>query len=392
MARTMVTAAVLVFVGSLLLCGGIVGAQQNATASAPATNGTQNAKGDAKRRLTKSECEARLNYEEFATDDRVISCVRNASAACCDAMGSHLGKESEFYLCTCSAGLLERVLSEAVPSFAQDLIQERILECGLPVAGEDVCKNLYDDANVAAFGVGGGTNGSCDDTLPPVAEDNGYTCAEQAGFGKCDEGWMDGYCLLSCDRCDQAPAAAAVAAPADDAADEGDGDAIPPTTGNCTDTLPPVAEDNGYNCSEQAGFGKCEEGWMEGYCLISCGVCQPESNATVEAGANATAAANATQGTPAAAVLDKEIVEGPGRRGGNGTSGAANATNTTYGPAGGSDNCTDALPPVAKDNGYNCSEQAGFGKCDADWMEGFCLLSCGECEPAGRIKSPGVDT
>ena len=35
--------------------------------------------------------------------------------------------------------------------------------------------------------------------------DDGYTCEQQAGWGKCDESWLQGYCLLSCDRCDWEP-------------------------------------------------------------------------------------------------------------------------------------------------------------------------------------------
>merc|ERR1712176_458930 len=35
--------------------------------------------------LTKDECKERVPYEDFATDNRIISCVRNASAPCCEA-------------------------------------------------------------------------------------------------------------------------------------------------------------------------------------------------------------------------------------------------------------------------------------------------------------------
>ena len=37
-------------------------------------------------RLSKEECRAKAPYEAFATDDRIISCVRNASEDCCVAV------------------------------------------------------------------------------------------------------------------------------------------------------------------------------------------------------------------------------------------------------------------------------------------------------------------
>lgn len=39
------------------------------------------------------------------------------------------------------------------------------------------------------------------------------------------------------------------------------------TVTDCTD----VAPDNQYTCAEQAGWGKCGESWMYGYCCTSCG-------------------------------------------------------------------------------------------------------------------------
>ena len=39
----------------------------------------------------------------------------------------------------------------------------------------------------------------CTDELPPSV--TGYTCADQAGWGKCDEPFMQGHCNLSCLRC-----------------------------------------------------------------------------------------------------------------------------------------------------------------------------------------------
>ena len=47
---------------------------------------------------------------------------------------------------------------------------------------------------------GQGGEGSTECVDEPVPGDS-YTCAEQAGWGKCDEEWMRGYCNLSCARC-----------------------------------------------------------------------------------------------------------------------------------------------------------------------------------------------
>ena len=44
---------------------------------------------------------------------------------------------------------------------------------------------------------GGSSGGSCTD----IAPDATYTCAQQAGWGKCNETWMVGKCDASCGRC-----------------------------------------------------------------------------------------------------------------------------------------------------------------------------------------------
>lgn len=44
--------------------------------------------------------------------------------------------------------------------------------------------------------------------------------------------------------------------------------------------------------------------------------------------------------------------------------------------------CTDVKPPSS---GFTCAEQAGFGKCDADFMQGFCDFSCGRCGTTGAV-------
>ncbi len=94
---------------------------------------------------------------------------------------------------------------------------------------------------------------TCTDT-PPSSQ---YTCAQQAGFGQCNQPWMTqgNYCAMSCGRCGGGnPAASST-----------------PVTSQCTDN-PPNAQ---YTCKQQAGYGQCNQPWMAGYCDQSCGRCSP---------------------------------------------------------------------------------------------------------------------
>jgi hypothetical protein len=38
-------------------------------------------------------------------------------------------------------------------------------------------------------------------TCVDIPPDTTYTCAQQVGWGKCNEPWMDGYCKKSCGQC-----------------------------------------------------------------------------------------------------------------------------------------------------------------------------------------------
>ncbi len=85
----------------------------------------------------------------------------------------------------------------------------------------------------------GGSPVECVDIPPPPGE---FTCEQQAGWGKCNEPWMQGYCNLTCGDC----------------------------PGACVDIPPPPGD---YTCAQQVAWGKCGEPWMQGYCLKSCGDC-----------------------------------------------------------------------------------------------------------------------
>ncbi len=49
---------------------------------------------------------------------------------------------------------------------------------------------------------------------------------------------------------------------------------------------------------------------------------------------------------------------------------------TTYTKPTSSSTCTD-IPPAG--SSYTCAQQAGWGKCNETWMQGFCNKSCGRC-------------
>merc|ERR1712164_212082 len=49
--------------------------------------------------------------------------------------------------------------------------------------------------------------------------------------------------------------------------------------------------------------------------------------------------------------------------------------------------CVDEYPPDV-DTQYTCEDQAGFGKCEENWMNGYCQFSCGKCE-SDQVKAEG---
>eukprot|EP01026_Neomeris_dumetosa_P062229 TRINITY_DN58818_c0_g1_i8.p1 TRINITY_DN58818_c0_g1~~TRINITY_DN58818_c0_g1_i8.p1 ORF type:complete len:529 (-),score=75.73 TRINITY_DN58818_c0_g1_i8:338-1924(-) len=89
----------------------------------------------------------------------------------------------------------------------------------------------------------------CSDT-PPV--DSPLTCYEQSILGKCGEEWMGDSCGCSCGKC-------------------GDPDFTSPTQEcSCGDIPPP---ESSVDCWVQKEIGQCEESWMSGFCMCSCGTC-----------------------------------------------------------------------------------------------------------------------
>ena len=43
--------------------------------------------------------------------------------------------------------------------------------------------------------------------------------------------------------------------------------------------------------------------------------------------------------------------------------------------------CIFSCSDVPPNDQFSCAEQASFGKCDQDWMVGFCCKSCFACSP-----------
>jgi len=101
-------------------------------------------------------------------------------------------------------------------------------------------------------GGGGGGGGSQSEECTDIPPNNTYTCVQQAGWGKCKESWMRGFCLKSCNRCTT-----------------GGGGGGGGGGGTCTDVSP----DKRYTCQQQGKWGKCSGSWMKGYCQKTCGRC-----------------------------------------------------------------------------------------------------------------------
>jgi len=399
----------------LLLLSARGAAAQQEAAPAPGAPAPANATKDV---LTKEECKEAVPYEDFATDERIISCVRGASESCCEAMSELLGEASPVHYCTCSSGVLEEVLDEAVPMFAKDIIHTRIEDCKLPVAGDERCVGVYDDSNVGKDGQV--PEGLCVDEYPPDV-DTQYTCVDQATFGKCDESWMQGYCLAACGKCEAAAAAgeeeAEEAAPEEEGSEEDasetesedeaaavmaaqDGEVLANGTAvlsNCTDEKSP-SDNSRHDCAKQAEFGKCDEGWMQGYCQLSCKKCILPTTRTIANAASATTSANVDAPSPDtdtddATNTDTDVTDAAAPSRTEVTNGM-NVTTVGYwdeAPEGamevasggatggnGSSSCVDEYPPNV-DTQYSCEDQAGYGKCEESWMQGYCLASCDKC-------------
>eukprot|EP01025_Chloroclados_australasicus_P046179 TRINITY_DN5093_c0_g1_i6.p1 TRINITY_DN5093_c0_g1~~TRINITY_DN5093_c0_g1_i6.p1 ORF type:complete len:751 (+),score=55.26 TRINITY_DN5093_c0_g1_i6:150-2402(+) len=125
------------------------------------------------------------------------------------------------------------------------------------------------------------------------------------------------------------------------------GDYCKKTCGRCADTqvsdcddIPPNSQ---FSCEQQREFGKCDEDWMTSgdYCRRTCNSCIEDVSPVDSASPSPTP-------TP-------------------------------------SPNPVQDCEEVTPSGGFSCSEQQGWGKCEADWMlaGGYCDITCGRCVPSG---------
>merc|ERR1719172_224546 len=247
---------------------------------------------------------------------------------------------------------------------------------------------------------------ACVDEYPPDV-DTQYTCEDQAGFGKCDQGWMEGYCLASCEKCTLNTTTttnntttttteggeATAAEPSVESEGEGEdlvveeGEVLANGTlvlSNCTDEKSPL-DSSSHSCGAQKDFGKCDEGWMEGYCLLSCGKCVQPTTRQVASAASTTnvvsSTVNATQSVENAIAEDQNL-----RQAFNASVVSSDGNTAPSTVILNESSCTDEYPPDV-DTQYTCEDQAGFGKCEEGWMEGYCLASCDKCNTTSQRTS-----
>jgi hypothetical protein len=102
---------------------------------------------------------------------------------------------------------------------------------------------------------------------------------------------------------------------------------------------------------------------MTGYCLQSCGKCILPTTRTVAS------AASATEGEVNGVATNSTAEAGAEQQEEENEDSSSDADASS---------CVDEYPPDV-DAQYTCEDQAGFGKCDQGWMEGYCLLSCEKC-------------
>jgi len=64
-------------------------------------------------------------------DQDAVSCASGAGEACCRALTGYFGEDSNFWGCPCYQDLFSEAL-ENIPTFARPLVEQRLVECGIP--------------------------------------------------------------------------------------------------------------------------------------------------------------------------------------------------------------------------------------------------------------------
>eukprot|EP01024_Parvocaulis_polyphysoides_P031660 TRINITY_DN28532_c0_g1_i4.p1 TRINITY_DN28532_c0_g1~~TRINITY_DN28532_c0_g1_i4.p1 ORF type:complete len:517 (+),score=75.33 TRINITY_DN28532_c0_g1_i4:186-1736(+) len=237
----------------------------------------------------------------------------------------------------------------------------------LTLVSQQICWALLE-----ADGYNYGDSCDCVDVAPGPPF---YTCEQQAGWGKCDRGWMKNgnYCAKTCGRCTCEPElsseASIVLTPdafelqisangaeyfAESARPDERQYYVEDVQDSCTcDDIPTSAFES---CEDQRRWGKCERGWMKaprasapnGFCATTCGRCTCEVAVPVEVS------------------IDTISEDGCA--------------------------CTD-ISPIGST--FDCRTQSRFGKCEAAWMldtredpNGYCQISCGRCTCRPHEEDP----
>eukprot|EP01025_Chloroclados_australasicus_P038702 TRINITY_DN3994_c0_g3_i1.p1 TRINITY_DN3994_c0_g3~~TRINITY_DN3994_c0_g3_i1.p1 ORF type:complete len:952 (+),score=128.01 TRINITY_DN3994_c0_g3_i1:219-3074(+) len=146
----------------------------------------------------------------------------------------------------------------------------------------------------------------------------------------------------------------------------------------CIDVLPPESE---FSCAQWKAQGKCDNKWMEGYCLFTCEQCgsQQDSQIVQLGGTAVTSVPAATPQvveivtpTPVPAAPRIVQVTTPVTPPTSATSPAEVSYQELCMSA-----CNDNPPP---NSDYSCAEQKRMGKCSRDWMTGYCECTCETCD------------
>ncbi|GLC70469.1 hypothetical protein PLESTF_000985100 [Pleodorina starrii] len=176
----------------------------------------------------------------------------------------------------------------------------------------------------------GTSGGGCGDIAPP----GDYTCAQQASWGRCNEGFMlpYGYCAVTCRRCTGG--------------------------GNCYDVQPSPE----YSCAQQASWGKCGDPQLmpKGFCATTCGRCGSGTFAAAWDGEDDSGgggsdrfispyAAGVAAGGAASDRSDgAAVVNGSGNAAANAVTGVSSVKPTTA-DGGGGGGADQAVGPMAED-------------------------------------------
>ncbi|KAG1661973.1 hypothetical protein FOA52_007145 [Chlamydomonas sp. UWO 241] len=207
-----------------------------------------------------------------------------------------------------------------------------------------------------------------------IAPNQQYTCAQQAGFGKCGDGVMfnnlggyaaevGSYCAVTCKRCSQGGAVC--------------GDKVPPASGSRT-------------CVQRRDAGDCYQDWFkrDGYCARTCGFCGGDGTAPcveiVPTDGNSCAQRKAWGSCSESWMIDNhycDVTCGRCVSSGGGTSGGSTPPPRPPPPLGSSNVCVDKTPS----DGISCAQRMSWGNCGDSWMVdgGYCDATCGRCGSSG---------